>query len=120
MDNAIINSFYEYLLKIWILTGKTNDKWKRMYLESVEGTILSHHIILSFLHGMLILFMVCCYGYGYAGMREHLLTKSSEGLWYLADLENGHKQHKMDHLVCFAPAMLALGMVDHSFQCLFQ
>lgn len=79
---AMGDSFYEYLLKIWILTGKKNDQYKRMYLESVDG------------------------------MREHLLTKSSEGLWYLADLENGHKQHKMDHLVCFAPAMLALGVIN--------
>jgi len=78
---AMGDSFYEYLLKIWILTGKKNDDYKRMYLESVRG------------------------------MKQHLLTQSPDGLWYLADLEGNHKQHKMDHLVCFAPAMLALGVM---------
>jgi len=76
---AMGDSFYEYLLKIWLLTGKKNDKWRRMYVESVIG------------------------------LREKLLTKTPDGLWYLADLEHGQKQHKMDHLACFAPAMLALG-----------
>ncbi len=31
------DSFYEYLLKYWLLTGKKHDKYKRMYLESVRG-----------------------------------------------------------------------------------
>jgi mannosyl-oligosaccharide alpha-1,2-mannosidase len=76
---AMGDSFYEYLMKMWLLTGKTNDLFKTMYQESMRGMI------------------------------THLLSQDSEGLWYIADLENGRKVQKMDHLVCFAPGMLALG-----------
>jgi len=31
------DSFYEYLLKLWLLTGKQNEQYKRMYLESIKG-----------------------------------------------------------------------------------
>jgi len=31
------DSFYEYLLKTWILTGKRHDQYKRMYLDSIKG-----------------------------------------------------------------------------------
>jgi mannosyl-oligosaccharide alpha-1,2-mannosidase len=34
-----------------------------------------------------------------------------QGLLYVSDLEGGHNVHKMDHLVCFLPAVLALGAV---------
>ena len=31
------DSFYEYLLKLWLLTGKRHAQYKRMYLESVKA-----------------------------------------------------------------------------------
>ena len=31
------DSFYEYLLKTWLLTGKKHEQYKRMYLEAVKG-----------------------------------------------------------------------------------
>ncbi|KAL1528883.1 hypothetical protein AB1Y20_010206 [Prymnesium parvum] len=34
---AMGDSFYEYLLKMWLITGKTHEQYKRMYLESVKG-----------------------------------------------------------------------------------
>jgi len=30
------DSFYEYTLKLWLLTGKKHEQYKRMYLESVS------------------------------------------------------------------------------------
>jgi len=36
---AMGDSFYEYLLKYWLLTGKRHEQYKRMYLEAVKGMI---------------------------------------------------------------------------------
>jgi len=33
------DSFYEYLLKVWLLTGRTNKQYKKMYCEAMEGMI---------------------------------------------------------------------------------
>mgnify|MGYP002049639096 CR=1 FL=1 len=32
-----VDSYYEYLLKMWLYTGKRVEQYKRMYLESVRG-----------------------------------------------------------------------------------
>lgn len=34
---AMGDSFYEYLLKLWLGTGKSDERYKRMYLESILG-----------------------------------------------------------------------------------
>ena len=36
---AMGDSYYEYLLKVWLLTGKQHESYKRMYLESVRSMI---------------------------------------------------------------------------------
>jgi hypothetical protein len=36
---AMGDSFYEYLLKYWLLTGKRHEQYKRMYLESTRALI---------------------------------------------------------------------------------
>lgn len=36
---AMGDSFYEYLLKMWLITGKTNEQYRRMYEESMNGLI---------------------------------------------------------------------------------
>lgn len=33
------DSYYEYLLKMWLLTGKTNKQYQRMYVESMNAMI---------------------------------------------------------------------------------
>jgi len=77
---ALGDSLYEYLLKMWILEGKADSsKYRRMYLQSIESMI------------------------------NKLLTESNEGLWYIAEMRGNNLDHKMDHLTCFAPGMLALG-----------
>eukprot|EP00026_Physarum_polycephalum_P004819 Phypoly_transcript_04843.p1 GENE.Phypoly_transcript_04843~~Phypoly_transcript_04843.p1 ORF type:complete len:590 (+),score=96.86 Phypoly_transcript_04843:68-1837(+) len=76
---ALGDSYYEYLLKYWILTGKQHDKYRRMYEEAMTAVI------------------------------AQLVKKSTpSGLVYIAEKEGGIVD-KMDHLVCFAGAMFALG-----------
>ena len=36
---AMGDSFYEYLLKYWLLTGKKHEQYKRMYLEATRAMI---------------------------------------------------------------------------------
>jgi len=77
---ALGDSFYEYLIKLYILTGKEQYKWRNMYDDAVGNII------------------------------EHLVHKSNPSkLTYIAELIGGQTVPKMDHLVCFAGAMFALG-----------
>eukprot|EP00697_Spironema_sp_BW2_P007952 gnl/Spiro4/22411_TR11046_c0_g1_i1.p1 gnl/Spiro4/22411_TR11046_c0_g1~~gnl/Spiro4/22411_TR11046_c0_g1_i1.p1 ORF type:complete len:293 (-),score=85.89 gnl/Spiro4/22411_TR11046_c0_g1_i1:97-975(-) len=77
---AMGDSFYEYMLKVWLLESETKAQYRVMYDEAVDG------------------------------MMKHLLQHSTpSGLAYLADFQGGMARHKMDHLVCFASGMLALG-----------
>ena len=44
------------------------------------------------------------------GMASKLLKRSSpSNLAYVGDWDGGRIAHKMDHLVCFLPGILALG-----------
>ena len=77
---ALGDSFYEYLLKVWIQGGKKEAWYREMYDNAVDG-------IMDLL----------------------IATSDVSGLVFVADW-NGHSQHrKMDHLVCFLPGVLALG-----------
>jgi mannosyl-oligosaccharide alpha-1,2-mannosidase len=79
------DSYYEYLLKGWLIGGKTED-WMR------EGYVRAMH-----------------------GVRARLLRRTPPtrrhpaGLLYVGELVNGDFSPKMDHLVCFLPGLLALG-----------
>ena len=68
---AMGDSFYEYLLKYWIYTGKKKDsRYRRMYVDSVEGMI------------------------------EHLLkTNGPSGRVYIAEWKNGRLDHKYVFIV---------------------
>ena len=77
---AMGDSFYEYLLKSWIHSGRQDEQSRQLYLNSVVG------------------------------IRKLLVQTSEQNkLTYLADLQYGQLKHKMDHLACFAGGMLALG-----------
>ena len=65
---------------MYLLTGKQHEQYRRMYVQSVEA------------------------------MLQHLYSTTPSGTAYIADLDNGQKEHKMDHLVCFVPGMLALAV----------
>jgi mannosyl-oligosaccharide alpha-1,2-mannosidase len=77
---ALGDSFYEYLLKIWIQGGRKETWLRETYDRAMNGAI------------------------------DRLLQASSpSGLAFFSDW-NGHSNYrKMDHLVCFVPGMLALG-----------
>jgi len=80
---ALGDSFYEYLLKLWLLKGKQDAQYRRMYDEAADNIV------------------------------KHLVKKSNpSGLTYIAELIGGRIDPKMDHLVCFAGAMFALGSLD--------
>ncbi|KAM5163413.1 mannosyl-oligosaccharide 1,2-alpha-mannosidase IA [Mantella aurantiaca] len=73
------DSFYEYLLKAWLMSDKTDEEAKKLYYEAVQA------------------------------IETHLIRKSSNGLTYIAEWKGGLLEHKMGHLTCFAGGMFALG-----------
>lgn len=77
---ALGDSFYEYLVKTWIQGGKKEQMFRDFYDDTTEG------------------------------MTNVLLQKTTpSGLTYVSDWTGTTNKHKMDHLVCFVPGMLALG-----------
>ncbi|XP_068125054.1 mannosyl-oligosaccharide 1,2-alpha-mannosidase IC isoform X1 [Hyperolius riggenbachi] len=76
------DSFYEYLIKSWLMSAKQDNEAKGMYYEAVEA------------------------------VEAHLIRKSPGGLTYIAEWKGGILDHKMGHLTCFAAGMLALGAND--------
>eukprot|EP00934_Nitzschia_sp_Nitz4_P000273 Nitzschia sp. Nitz4//scaffold84_size84139//40957//43015//NITZ4_005198-RA/size84139-augustus-gene-0.39-mRNA-1//1//CDS//3329559033//273//frame0 len=77
---AMSDSFYEYLLKVWLQGGKTEPMYREMYDRAIQG------------------------------MHDQLLQVSSpSGLVFIADENSGRLDQKMDHLVCFMGGLLALG-----------
>lgn len=77
---AMGDSFYEYMLKVWLQGGRTEDIYREMYDHSMQG------------------------------MHDELLQVSSpSGLVFIADKNSGQLDTKMDHLVCFMGGLLALG-----------
>ncbi|XP_026325954.1 endoplasmic reticulum mannosyl-oligosaccharide 1,2-alpha-mannosidase isoform X3 [Hyposmocoma kahamanoa] len=76
------DSYYEYLLKQWLQTGKTINYLLEDYMAAVEG------------------------------IRQFLAKRSSPNKYlFIGELSAGSEAFnpKMDHLVCFLPGTLALG-----------
>ncbi|XP_040261918.1 endoplasmic reticulum mannosyl-oligosaccharide 1,2-alpha-mannosidase [Bufo bufo] len=77
---ARADSYYEYLLKQWIQSGKKETSFLEDYIQAIEG------------------------------VKKNLLRKSEPNkLTFVGELSHGHFSPKMDHLVCFLPGTLALG-----------
>ncbi|XP_053328483.1 endoplasmic reticulum mannosyl-oligosaccharide 1,2-alpha-mannosidase [Spea bombifrons] len=77
---ARADSYYEYLLKQWIQSGKKENTFLEDYMQAIEG------------------------------VKKNLLRKSEPSqLTFVGELSHGHFSPKMDHLVCFLPGTLALG-----------
>nr|XP_023011842.1 endoplasmic reticulum mannosyl-oligosaccharide 1,2-alpha-mannosidase [Leptinotarsa decemlineata] len=77
------DSYYEYLLKQWIQTGKSIDYLKDDFIESIDG------------------------------IEKHLLRVSvPKGYTFIGELLGGGRDFKpkMDHLTCYLPGTLALGV----------
>lgn len=66
------DSFYEYLLKAWIQSGKEDVEAREMYDEAV------------------------------AAITEYMIKTSAGKLVYVSDLKYDRLEHKMGHLACFA------------------
>lgn len=79
---AMADSLYEYMLKVWLQSGKTDTMYREMYDLAIDS-----------MH------------------KELLHTSTPSGLVYIADksANTGEIDHKMDHLVCFMGGLLALG-----------
>lgn len=70
------DSFYEYLLKAWIQSGKDDTEAREMYEEAINAII------------------------------DHMIFKSPGGLTYVSDLKYDKVEHKMGHLACFAGKLI--------------
>lgn len=66
------DSFYEYLLKAWLQSGKEDMEAREMYDEAMDA------------------------------VSKHMIIKSSGGLLYASDMQFDRLDHKMGHLACFA------------------
>ena len=76
---ALGDSFYEYLLKTYILTNKVDRKALEMYKDSLVG------------------------------IEKNLLKQGPEKYWYLGEWKRTRLEPKMGHLTCFAGGMFSLG-----------
>lgn len=74
---ALGDSFYEYLLKVWLQGGKQESIYRKMYDKSIDGIM------------------------------NVLLKKSAPNtLSYIAEIRGDSIQKKMDHLACFLPGKI--------------
>ncbi|XP_066139079.1 mannosyl-oligosaccharide alpha-1,2-mannosidase IA isoform X2 [Euwallacea fornicatus] len=85
---ALGDSYFEYLLKSWLLSGKEDNEARQLFDEAMEAVL------------------------------KHMLHVSPAGLSYFAELKFERVEHKMDHLACFSGGMFALASKtlkdDHS------
>uniref|UniRef100_UPI0037E9B975 mannosyl-oligosaccharide 1,2-alpha-mannosidase IA n=1 Tax=Semicossyphus pulcher TaxID=241346 RepID=UPI0037E9B975 len=76
------DSFYEYLIKSFLMSDKTDDGAKKMYYGALEA------------------------------IEANLVQKSPGGLTYMAEWRGGILDHKMGHLACFSGGMIGIGADD--------
>uniref|UniRef100_A0A8C7TDZ0 alpha-1,2-Mannosidase n=1 Tax=Oncorhynchus mykiss TaxID=8022 RepID=A0A8C7TDZ0_ONCMY len=76
------DSFYEYLIKSYLMSDKTDEEAKKMYYSALEA------------------------------IEANLVQKSPGGLTYMAEWRGGILDHKMGHLACFSGGMVVIGADD--------
>lgn len=76
---AMGDSYYEYLLKQWIQSGKKEDHLKNAWKKAMGE------------------------------MMDRMVVTTAGGLKFLAELDGGTRRNRMDHLACFVAGMLMLG-----------
>jgi len=79
---ALGDSFYEYLLKAWLLSGKKDHVAREMYDAAVVA------------------------------LEKFVIATSKGGLTYAGEYRNYRLEPKMGHLACFCGGMFALGAQD--------
>lgn len=87
MLGARTDSYYEYLLKYWIITGKSDDVLKNRYVHAMQSLRKRMLKRTNILPG-----------------RQHDI-----GFLFVSEMEGETMSPKMDHLVCFLPGVFALG-----------
>lgn len=75
---AYADSFYEYLLKIWIQSGYKNDRFKQKFLDVIVTVV------------------------------EKLVKKSKSGYVFIASIEKDRLRLTMEHLTCYTGGLFAL------------
>ncbi|XP_019724712.1 mannosyl-oligosaccharide 1,2-alpha-mannosidase IA [Hippocampus comes] len=73
------DSFYEYLIKSYLMSDKMDEDAKNMYYNALEA------------------------------IESNLVQKSPGGLTYMAEWRGGILDHKMGHLACFSGGMIGIG-----------
>eukprot|EP00933_Yihiella_yeosuensis_P050702 TRINITY_DN4849_c0_g2_i1.p1 TRINITY_DN4849_c0_g2~~TRINITY_DN4849_c0_g2_i1.p1 ORF type:complete len:536 (+),score=114.93 TRINITY_DN4849_c0_g2_i1:223-1608(+) len=76
---AMGDSYYEYLLKMFIQTEQSEPEWKEAWLRAMKQ------------------------------MMARLIKRTQGGLTYIAEEKGGRIDDKMDHLACFVGGMLIYG-----------
>uniref|UniRef100_A0A8C5EJX8 alpha-1,2-Mannosidase n=1 Tax=Gouania willdenowi TaxID=441366 RepID=A0A8C5EJX8_GOUWI len=76
------DSFYEYLIKSYLMSDKKDEDAKKMYYGALEA------------------------------IEANLVQKSPGGLTYMAEWRGGILDHKMGHLACFSGGMIGIGADD--------
>ncbi|XP_076593003.1 mannosyl-oligosaccharide 1,2-alpha-mannosidase IA isoform X2 [Chaetodon auriga] len=76
------DSFYEYLIKSFLMSDKSDEDAKKMYYSALEA------------------------------IEANLVQKSPGGLTYMAEWRGGILDHKMGHLACFSGGMIGIGADD--------
>jgi len=79
---ALADSFYEYIVKYWLVTDKSETQIGKWYFEIAESIL------------------------------QHLGTPIANSDQYVLYERNGGLINKFDHLACFAGAMFAIGAVN--------
>ncbi|KAL0961950.1 hypothetical protein UPYG_G00333810 [Umbra pygmaea] len=76
---ALGDSFYEYLIKSYLMSDRTDEEAKKMYYDALEA------------------------------IEKNLVQRSPGGLTYLAEWRGGILDHRMGHLACFSGGMIGIG-----------
>jgi len=77
------DSYYEYLLKQWLQTNKTESRLKKWYYKSEKGI---KRLLLN-----------------------EVATRDGQIYKIFSSYKNGYKDPRMEHLACFAAGMFTLG-----------
>lgn len=75
---GLADSFYEYLIKLWVYQGKKDKELLDMYLNAIDSA------------------------------ERNFIRKSKSGFLYAGEYNNGAVMNKMGHLACFTGGMFAL------------
>ena len=93
---ALGDSFYEYLLKEWLRSGKYNF-WLIANLFVYKWT----HLFYPFFPGKTDKIAKSMFDEAATDVENELVQTSNSGMTYFAEQKFGRLEHKMDHLACF-------------------